>query len=269
MKDWSNPAEVARQYASSKLLQMRILLHQRFSTNQQGWFPWVFEQLSPNGEPLLPTAARLVEVGSGTGELWLVNGKRVPSGWRLTLSDLSWGMVRQAARQVGAVFPVHSARIDAGHLPFATASLDAVIANHMLYHVPDRGQALAEIRRALKPGGRLFATTLGRLDKIELLRLLEGFNPHLADQFRYKEGMFFLENGAEEVARHFPTVSVSYYPDSLHVTEVEPLVDYIFSTCPEQAPGLGAALTAYLQVALRQGGGAIDITKVAGMIIAS
>jgi len=40
-------------------------------------------------------------------------------------------------------------------LPFASGSLDAVICSEVLEHLPDYGAALAEIRRVLRPGGRL------------------------------------------------------------------------------------------------------------------
>ena len=50
---------------------------------------------------------------------------------------------------------------DIRDLPFEDESFDGVVANHMLYHVPDRPQALAEIRRVLRSAGRVFATTNG------------------------------------------------------------------------------------------------------------
>jgi len=46
-------------------------------------------------------------------------------------------------------------RIDVQAIPYNDASFDVVIANHMLYHVPDLPKALAEIRRVLRPGGLL------------------------------------------------------------------------------------------------------------------
>jgi len=57
--------------------------------------------------------------------------------------------------------PFTFAVVDAQAIPYPDAHFDAIIANHMLYHVPDRPKALAEIRRALKPGGHFYASTLG------------------------------------------------------------------------------------------------------------
>src|SRR5215210_5060005 len=94
--------------------------------------------------------------------LWRENGERIPAGWTVALADLSVGMLEEARRQLRA--PPRRfglVNLDAQALPFALASVDAVIANHMLYHVPDRQRAYAEIRRALRPGGHLYAATNG------------------------------------------------------------------------------------------------------------
>jgi ubiquinone/menaquinone biosynthesis C-methylase UbiE len=52
-------------------------------------------------------------------------------------------------------------RMDVQALDLPDAAFDAVVANWMLYHVPDRPRALAEIRRVLRPGGTLFSATNG------------------------------------------------------------------------------------------------------------
>ena len=51
--------------------------------------------------------------------------------------------------------------MDAQSISYEDEIFDAVIANHMLYHVPDRMKAIAEIKRVLKWGGRFIATTVG------------------------------------------------------------------------------------------------------------
>ena len=64
-------------------------------------------------------------------------------------------------------------KIDAQSIPYRTDSFDAVIANHMLYHIPDLGKTLSEIRRVLKPEGHLYATTVGLNHMAELRACLE------------------------------------------------------------------------------------------------
>src|SRR5206468_935801 len=116
----------------------------------------VFAQLA------LPSTARILEIGCGPGRLWVENAARIPPGWALTLSDFSPGMAQEARRNLQTVAqPARYLVCDAQALPFAAGHFDAVIANHMLYHVPDRARAFAAIRRVLRPGGTFYAATNG------------------------------------------------------------------------------------------------------------
>jgi ubiquinone/menaquinone biosynthesis C-methylase UbiE len=160
------------QYRDPTNLTARMALHARFSTNPQGWQQWVFDQL-----PWAP-ATHILELGCGPGRLWAENAARIPPGWALTLSDFSPGMLHEARRNLTA--QGQAARFvaaDAQALPFADAAFDAVIANHMLYHVPDRARALAEIHRILRPGGAFVAATNGVAHLREMRDLLNRFHP--------------------------------------------------------------------------------------------
>lgn len=53
--------------------------------------------------------------------------------------------------------------VNAESIPFEEESFDVVIANHMLYHVPNINKALKEINRVLKSEGILFASTVGKI----------------------------------------------------------------------------------------------------------
>jgi len=153
------------QYRDSSNLDARAVLHQRFRTNSYGWFRWVFDTLL---KP--PEHARILELGCGHGLLWKENITRIPAGWNITLSDLSSGMLDAAWRNLvvsGRAFQFKE--IDAQSIPFEDESFDAVIANHMLYHVPDHPKTIMEIKRVLKPGGRLIATTVGENHMREMM----------------------------------------------------------------------------------------------------
>src|SRR4051812_26542914 len=143
----------AEQYADGTNLRSRMALHQRFSVNQYPFQRWVLDQLA------LPAHGRILELGCGPGQLWQQNADRIPAGWRVTLSDFSLGMVREARAGLGAAGAFSFANLDAQVLPFGNAVFDAVVANHMLYHLPDRAQAYGEICRVLRPGGHFFAAT--------------------------------------------------------------------------------------------------------------
>ncbi len=144
------------QYQNASNLNARISLHARFSLNSYGWHPWVFDQFQ------LPPNARILELGCGSGALWLRNLERIPAGWDITLSDFSTGMVEDARHKLeGSTHPFTFQQMDAQSIPLPDASVDAVIANHMLYHVPDRNKAFSEIRRASSQQARSMPPQMG------------------------------------------------------------------------------------------------------------
>jgi len=223
MQKFTDPQYLTQsQYKDSSNLDVRIALHQKFSTNPQGWHNWVFDQLLQ-----LPDNANILELGCGSGVLWKENAERIPAGWDITLSDLSDGMLDSAWRNLvvtGRSFKFE--RIDAQSIPYTDGTFDAVIANHMLYHVPDRKQALKEMRRVLKNDGVLFAATLGKNHMREMWDLLE----RMGNVKRYSvTSAFTLENGTEQLREFFPRVELSHYPDNLRVTDVSAMMAYIRS----------------------------------------
>jgi SAM-dependent methyltransferase len=120
--------------------------------------------------------------------------------------------------------------VDVQSIPFEDAQFDAAIANHMLYHVPNRPKALAEVRRVLKPGGLFFAATNGLKHLPELSELLHPFAPDVDIQREFRVDNFSLENGAEQLEAYFSDVELLRYEDSLAVTDAEPILDYLQST---------------------------------------
>jgi len=174
-----------------------------------------------------PANANILELGCGSAALWKDAAGRIPAGWTITLSDLSDGMLDSAWRNLvvaGRGFKFE--RIDAQSIPYADGTFDAVIANHMLYHVPDRKQALKEMRRVLKGDGILFASTVGERHMSEMWDWLER-----AGNVKRKivTSAFTLENGTEQLQEFFPRVELSRYLDNLRVTDVPAMMAYIHS----------------------------------------
>ena len=250
----------AEQYKDSSNLDARVEIHKRFSTNPYGWFNWVFDALSK-----LPADAKIVELGCGPGYLWKENISRIPAGWRITLSDLSSGMLDAAWRNLVVTGRAYNFKeIDAQSIPFEDEMFDAVIANFMLYHVPDRPKAIAEIKRVLKPGGRLFAATVGDNHIQEMKDVLQQI--HVNNLSEPYVNPFTLESGLDQLKPFFPNVTLSRYEDNLHVTEIEPIMAYLRSSL--RAADLSEDELAKVRVDLEKGlkeKGRIFITKDSGL----
>jgi SAM-dependent methyltransferase len=243
------------QYRTSGNLQARIDFHVRFRTNPYDWQLWVFDRLR------LPANARILEIGCGAGSLWLENRSRIPADWKITLSDLSAGMLARARRNLDFS---RFAALDAQDIPFSESRFDAVIANHMLYHVPDRPRAVSEIRRILAPGGRIYAAT-GGLDQFsELISMVRRFDPGLVLWEGRGPDSFVLETGAEQLAPWFSEVTLHRYDDALEVTEVEPLVEYVASKVA-LSPERKAAFARFAEEEMDRLGGVLRVSKDYGL----
>jgi len=216
---------LAEQYKNDANLNARIQLHTRFSTNMYPWFRWVFDHFD------VPATARILEIGCGPADLWVQNLDRLPAGWEVTLVDFSPGMIEAARRNLATTGRTFAFEIaDAQALPFDTATFDAVIADHMLYHVPDLPKAVSEIHRVLEPGGALYAATNGAGHLRELWALIDPFVPGSFERAARVASGFTLENGAAVLVPPFAHVARHEYPDALEITAVEPLIAYIRSS---------------------------------------
>jgi ubiquinone/menaquinone biosynthesis C-methylase UbiE len=105
----------------------------------------------------LPEGAQIVDVACGTGIISKVASGRLAGTGRIVGTDLNSAMIEVARRTM----PASRHRIewfacDVTELPFADGEFDIAFCQQGLQFFPDRPAALAEIRRVLKPGGRLF-----------------------------------------------------------------------------------------------------------------
>ena len=107
----------------------------------------------------------VLEVGCGTGELTQRARMRVGSSGRGYGIDPSSEMIAVARRKAAKAHLDIDYRVAAiESLPFEDATFDVVLSSVMMHHLPDdlKCVGLAEIRRVLKPGGRLFIVDFKR-----------------------------------------------------------------------------------------------------------
>ena len=256
---------LVEQYKNGANLNIRIALHEQYSTNPKGWFPWLYEQIDFTG------VQNLLEVGCGNGELWKQVPDNILQGKYICLSDASGGMVHDAAVNIGRErkkffdFRV----LDCQELPFPDGHFQRVAANHVLFYVQNMAKALEEISRVLSGDGEFYCSTYGTGHMHEITELVQEFDPRisLSEVALYK--LFGLENGQKLLEPYFSSVEKRMYEDSLRVDKPEPLLDYILSCHGNQSELLyprQREFKKFLEEKIRRDGG-ISITKEAGIFI--
>jgi len=248
------------QYRDSSNLSIRANLHHKYSTSSINWHQWVLEQLN------LSIGARVLELGCGPGYLWRENTQSLTFSWRIFLSDLSEGMLEEAREALGGNSCISYTLLDAQDISFPEGLFDAVIANHMLYHMSDLSRTFDEIKRVLKSGGCLYAATNGR-DHLTEFRSwkTEYFQKELNSIWDNPAESFGLENGENQLLRWFSKVNLLSYPDQLSVTDVDPIIRYLKSWADiDLPPDKEAGFRLFLEEKLKSEG-VINITKATGL----
>ncbi len=213
-----------KQYSNSSNFMARVELNRKFGTNPYKWTSWLFDQIK------FKKNARVLELGCGNGILWKSNLQKIPEDAHILLSDFSEGMLDDAELTLGdAAERFEYEVIDAEQIPHLDNSFDVVIANLMLYHVPDRKKAISEISRVLKSDGVLYATTFGLNYMKELSDLVSNYDKSANCSLEPVARAFGLENGEKQLSESFRDIKLIKYEDGLEVTEAEPLVNYVLS----------------------------------------
>ena len=192
--DWSHMLELVninemeqklkQQYRDASNISARINLHRDFSMNPVSWFSWVFDECSFfEGEKVL-------EVGCGDASLWTQNIDRIPADMQITLTDISYGMVRDATRNVGADDKRFTYEVmDAHRLYKPDASYDCVIADHVLFYCDNLDAVCSEIQRVLKPGGVFVCSTYSSRHMKEINDLVQEFDDRIELSYRREESV--------------------------------------------------------------------------------
>lgn len=219
METASFAQNVKEQYKSSDNLQTRISLHAKYSQNEGG-----FDKMIESSYEFKP-GDKVLEIGCGTGNYWIGRQDTIDMCSEFILADFSEGMINTSRRNLAGMHGIDYCVCDIQNLPFEDASFDIVIANMMLYHVPDLELALSEVKRVLKPGGTFYAATYGEKNVMpvvhEMLR-------EYANAPKYNRH-FMLENAWEPLRKFFNDVRLNRYTDKLLITDVNDLADYVLS----------------------------------------
>lgn len=222
MENHNNEYFVKEQYKNSDNLNARINLH-TFNINKTDWNVWFFNNMN------IPENAKILELGCGNGLLWKKNENMIKENWNMVLSDLSQGML-QSAKQNLNFKNIKYQIIDIQDIPYDDEVFDIVIARHMLYHVPDIDKALSEVRRVLKPAGKLYVSTNGKAHMQELAALVKSYDKNIKYNLQKLPEIFGLENGGEMLRKYFKNISTEEFNGQIVIDKAEPVVAYVTSS---------------------------------------
>ena len=208
---------VKKQYDNSNRLDTRISIHQKYSTNKLGFGNWIYNNYD------LSSKICILELGCGTGEMWKGKIDNLPSNSKLYLTDYSEGMVTKAKELLGKKDNVFYNVVNIENIPYDDLCFDRVIANMMLYHVSNIPKALSEVRRVLKDEGYFYCATYGEN------RIVDSIADMLNLNIEEDKKIFTLQNGYEILKPYFKTVKRLDYNDSLNITDLDDLLDYLYS----------------------------------------
>ena len=270
--DWSNMLDLIHltgmekslknQYQDASNISARINLHSLYSENKKGWFPWIYEKMQVCPKMLI------LELGCGDGELWKENITRIPEEVKITLSDISEGMLRDARREIGTGDERFDfCTFDCHEIPFEDDSFDVVVANHVLFYCDDIGKAVREACRVLRPGGRLICGTYGSNHMKEVSQLVQEFDERIVLSAKHLYERFGRENGGQILKDYFNDVQWVQYQDALLVTEPEPLIAYVLSCHGNQGQYLPARYAEFRSYVRKKTSKGFKITKDAGIFI--
>jgi ubiquinone/menaquinone biosynthesis C-methylase UbiE len=155
--------------------------------------------------------------------------------------------------------PFHYLKGEAKHLPLADNSVDVVMASFVLYHIDNPEDALAEINRVLKPGGKVAVATSGRGHKKKHRQLENEIANFIGIEEHQPMAATFTADIAEVLLpRFFNIVFRGRYSRQITLNNEQDVLDYVLSldssfldVPPEKASRLSAARDELIKPKLR------------------
>lgn len=271
--DWSHMLELVnvnemeqklkKQYRDASNISARISLHKKYSKNPVSWFNWLFEKCA------LECGANVLEIGCGDASLWTQNIEKIPENISVTLTDISYGMIKDATRNIGEDDKRFTYEImDVHRLYKLDDSFDVVIANHVLFYCDDLDMVCREIKRVLKPGGTFICSTYSSRHMKEISELVKGFDDRIELSAGHLYERFGKENGKQILGKYFKNVEWNQYEDELFVPAAEPVVEYVLSCHGNQNRYIVDRYKEFVSYVKQKTDNGLYITKDAGVFIA-
>lgn len=224
IKNLESEKEILQRSRDASNLNEGVKLLDRFCSNKYGWYKWVFDNIEINDYD------KVLEVGCGNGALWSKNMDSINKTASITLTEICEEMIEDAIENIGISNKQFKYQItDLSKLPFEDNSFDVVIANHILFFMKDVNAVISEIKRVVKPGGRVYCSTIGKNHMKELEELMLSFSHNIRIFEDKLSSKFGLENGEEILSRYFDNVERLLYDSKFIINDYNGILEYIYS----------------------------------------
>ena len=250
MDRYTSPQRLDEQYSDSERLRIRQETHRRYSENPVSFLEWATEHLD------VRPGMTVVDVGGGRGIYHPLFKQR---GAKVIGVDRSIGMAREAG--AGCLSVVG----DAQALPLPDAICERVVCNHVLYHVPDQGLAMRELRRIVRPGGRVVIATHGARNNERMYQVARLAAADLGRTDTIGRASPFRLEDIARVRETFPNARVEIFQSAFRFPEAEPALRYWRSMRDD--PELEAAMRPRIDEIIRTEG-TFRVPLVAGCFVA-
>lgn len=153
--------------------------------------PLLFEPFAKHISALLPVTNvnNILEIACGTGILTINIANKLAPATKFIATDFSAEML-EVAKQKLKKAPVELIVADVHDLPFKDNSFELIVCQFGLMFFPDKENALSEILRVLKPGGKFLFSTWDRTANSPLLKVV--YDDVLLPYFLKEENNFYL-----------------------------------------------------------------------------
>lgn len=216
--------ELLQRSIDSSNLYADIKLQDKFGSNTEGWYTWVFDHMD------FKENDKVLEIGCGNGELWLKNINKLENNANITLTDICEDMIRDAKENLQSEkYNFKFEVAEPSRLPYENESFDIVIADHILFYMRDLDSVLKEIKRVLKKGGYFYCSTMGNKNMNELEDLILGFSKNIRISKDKISNKFGLENGEKILGKYFKDINLNLYEDKLIINNYIDILEYIYS----------------------------------------
>ncbi len=214
---------VLKQFHDDKGLSFRMDFYKKYDSAPISFPDWLFSKYSFKKNDII------IEFGAGNGRHWEERLDSLPDACKLFLTDFSDGMIDRLHDKFCNNRSISVEKVDIQDVPYKDDFADVIIANHMLFHVPDLNKALSEVQRVLKQGGFFYAATDSNKGMRPFMHnIVKKFDPDTAaftEQYS-----FSTENGMDILTHYFSHVDLYTYEYPLVVNNPVDITKWFIST---------------------------------------